>query len=63
MRREVPIWAAVLVIVIVLVVVIGAYVWLTSPRRAEETITKPPATVIPGQAGQGQMPQKPAEAQ
>ena len=64
MRKEVPVWLAVLIIVVVLVIVAGIYWWSTSVRpRGEPTVTKPPATVIPGQVEQGQAPQKPAEAQ
>ena len=59
MRREVPVWLAVVIIVVVLVVIVGIYVWLGSPRRQEGgTATKPPATVIPGPS-----PQQPSEGQ
>lgn len=55
MRREVPTWLAVLIIIVVLVVVVGAYVWLTSPKReAGGEVTKPPATAIPSEVGQQQ---------
>jgi len=63
MRKEVPTWVAVVVILVVLVIVIGVYWRATSVRRAgEPSVTKPPATAIPSQAEQGQVPQKPAEA-
>ena len=53
MRREVPVWLAVVIIVVVLVVIVGIYVWLGSSRRQEGgTVTKPPATVIPGPGAQ-----------
>lgn len=59
MRREVPVWLAVIVIVVVLAVVIGAYIWLTSPRRQEGgMVTKPPATVIPSPSAEGQNPSR-----
>jgi hypothetical protein len=58
MRREVPVWLAVVIIVVVLVVIAGIYAWLGSPRRQEGgTVTKPPATVIPGPGAQQQQPQ------
>jgi flagellar basal body-associated protein FliL len=57
MRREVPVWLAVVIIVVVLVVIAGIYAWLGSPRRQEGgTVAKPPATVIPGQGAQQQPP-------
>ncbi|MEZ8221249.1 hypothetical protein GG496_001419 [Candidatus Fervidibacteria bacterium JGI MDM2 JNZ-1-D12] len=63
MRKEVPTWVAALIIIVVLVIVIGIYWHATSVRRAgEPSVTKPPATAIPSQAEQGQVPQKPAEA-
>ncbi len=64
MRKEVPTWVAALIIIVVLVIVISIYWHATSVRRAgEPSVTKPPATAIPGQVQQGQAPQKPAEAQ
>ncbi|MGQ9461438.1 MAG: hypothetical protein ACUVTP_06465 [Candidatus Fervidibacter sp.] len=32
MRQEVPVWLAVLIILVVLVVVVGAYIYLTRPK-------------------------------
>lgn len=32
MRQEVPIWLAVVIILVVLVVVVGAYIYFTKPR-------------------------------
>jgi amino acid transporter len=53
MRREVPVWLAVVIIVVVLVVIAGIYAWLGSPRKQEGgMVTKPPATVIPGPGAQ-----------
>ncbi len=49
MKREVPMWLAVLVIVAVVVIVAVAYIWFSSPGRQEGgMVTKPTATVIPG---------------
>jgi len=50
MRKEVPTWVAVVVILVVLIIVAGVYWWSTSARqRGEPSVTKPPATAIPGQ--------------
>jgi len=41
MRQEVPTWLALVIILVVLVVVVGAYIYFTQPRRGGEG-TMPP---------------------
>lgn len=41
MRQEVPTWLAVVIILVVLIVVVGAYIYFTQPKRPGES-TMPP---------------------
>ncbi len=41
MRQEVPTWLAVVIILVVLVVVVGAYIYFTKPKGVGETVMPP----------------------
>ncbi len=59
MQREVPTWLAVVIILVVLVVVVGAYMYLTRPKRVEGgeqmPVHGPGSHMVPQQP----MPQQP----